>query len=606
MPLPAAFLDELRARTPLAAVVGRRVKLERSGRNWRGCCPFHGEKTPSFYVYEDHYHCFGCGVHGDAVSFVMGSAGASFPEAVAQLAAEAGLEVPKATRQVEEAERRRHDLHDIMAAAEAAYRRRLFLPEAAGALAYLRRRGLTDETIERFGLGWSGEGRGSLVADLAGAGIERERLGETGLLRVGEDGRLGSELFYARVMFPIRDRSGRVISFGGRTLGDGQPKYLNGPETPLFAKRRTLYGLDLARSAARQDVVVVVEGYMDVIALSQAGLQAAVAPLGTALTAEQLEALWRLSPVPVLCFDGDAAGSRAAARALSIALPLITPERSLAVASLPAGEDPDTLVMRQGAAGMRRVLDGARPMVEAVWAFTRELAGNGSTPEQAAALLAQLDRQAALIEDRGLAGEYRRALKDRFYASRRRHAVPQTPRHLRPGAEAMATGSAAEQARMLTAILLRHPSLLHDVEEAYAGLALPPPLAELRAALLAQPHAAEPLDSAGMLDHLHHSGLSEAVAVALARIPYPLPACAAPDAMPADAEAGWWHIFGMMHRDRLEEEVSNAMHAFAAQADEDGLRRLTVLCEARNTLRAGGQGVGLDTADPTVPTHHVQ
>ena len=285
MPLPAAFLDELRARTPLAALVGRRVKLERSGRNWRGCCPFHGEKTPSFYVYEDHYHCFGCGVHGDAVSFVMGSVGASFPEAVTQLAAEAGLEVPKASRQVEEAERRRHDLHDIMAAAETAFRRRLFLPEGAAALAYLRQRGLSDETIERFGLGWSGEGRGSLVADLARAGIERERLGETGLLRVGEDGRLGSELFYARVMCPIRDRSGRVISFGGRTLGDGQPKYLNGPETPLFAKRRTLYGLDLARQAARKDVVVVVEGYMDVIALSQAVLQAAVAPLGTALTA---------------------------------------------------------------------------------------------------------------------------------------------------------------------------------------------------------------------------------------------------------------------------------------------------------------------------------
>ncbi len=589
MPLSAAFLDELRARTPLAAVVGRRVKLERSGRNWRGCCPFHGEKTPSFYVYEDHYHCFGCGVHGDAVSFVMGSAGASFPEAVAQLAAEAGLEVPKPTRQVDEAERRRHDLHDIMAAAEASYRRRLFLPEGAPALAYLRRRGLTDETIERFGLGWSGEGRGSLVADLGRAGIERERLGETGLLRIGEDGRLGSELFYARVMFPIRDRSGRVISFGGRTLGDGQPKYLNGPETPLFAKRRTLYGLDLARAAARKDVVVVVEGYMDVIALSQAGLQAAVAPLGTALTAEQLEALWRLSPAPVLCFDGDAAGSRAAARALSIALPLITPERSLAVASLPAGEDPDTLVMGRGAAGMRQVLDGARPMVEAVWAFTRELAGNGGTPEQAASLLAQLDRQAALIQDRSLAGEYRRALKDRFYASRRRHAVPQAPRHLRPGAEAMATGSAAEQARMLTAILLRHPSLLHDVEEAYAGLALPPPLGELRDAVLSCPHGDEPLDSATLLAHLHHSGLGPVVATVLTQAPQTLPACAKPDAMPAEAEAGWWHFFGIMHRERLEHEVTRARDAFATVMDDANQTRLKALTQALEALNADGQ-----------------
>ncbi len=587
MPLPAAFLDDLRARTPLAAVVGRRVKLERSGRNWRGCCPFHGEKTPSFYVYEDHYHCFGCGVHGDAVSFVMGNAGASFPEAVAQLAAEAGLEVPKPTRQVAEAEQRRHDLHDIMAAAETAYRRRLFLPEGAAALAYLRRRGLTDETIERFGLGWSGEGRGSLVADLARAGIERERLGETGLLRVGEDGKLGQELFYNRVMFPIRDRSGRVISFGGRTLGDGQPKYLNGPETPLFAKRRTLYGLDLARAAARKDVVVVVEGYMDVIALSQAGLQAAVAPLGTALTAEQLEAVWRLSPTPVLCFDGDAAGARAAARALSIALPLITPERSLSVASLPAGEDPDTLVARHGAAEFRRLIEAAKPMVEAVWAVTRELAGTGGTPEQAAGLLAQLDRQAALIQDRGLAGEYRRALKDRFYASRRRNTPAASPRHLRPGAEAMASGSAVDQARTLTAILLRHPELLHDVHEAYVGLALDQRLDEVRVALLACPHGDAPLDSATVLDHLHHSGLDAAVAFALAQDA--LPACAKPGAMPAEAEAGWWHFHGMLRREALERDLAAARDAFIGAPTAANESRLTGLKRALDALHADVQ-----------------
>src|ERR1019366_1718779 len=343
MALPAGFLDELRARTPLAAVIGRRVRLARSGRQWKGCCPFHGEKTPSFYVYDDHFHCFGCGAHGDAVSFVMQSQGAAFPEAVEQLAAEAGMEVPKPSAEAADAERRRLDLHAVLEAATKAFQRRLKLPEGVRALRYLHDRALTDATIDRFALGWSGEGRGALAADLAREGIEPAMLIEAGLMKPAEDGRPASDFFFNRVMFPIRDRRGRVISFGGRVLGDGQPKYLNGPETALFSKRRNLYALDLAR-AAPGAAVVVVEGYMDVIALHQAGFTGAVAPLGTALTEEQLEELWRLTPAPVLCFDGDAAGARAAARSADLALPLLAPDRTLRIATLPEGEDPDTLV----------------------------------------------------------------------------------------------------------------------------------------------------------------------------------------------------------------------------------------------------------------------
>ena len=291
MKLPDSFLEELRARTPIAALISRRVKLTRSGRQSKGCCPFHTEKTPSFYVYEDGYHCFGCGAHGDAVSFVMQTQGASFMEAVQSLASEAGLEVPRASPAAEAAERRRLDLHGVLDEALAHYRRRLAAKEGGAALAYLRGRGLTDATIEKFGLGWAGEGRGALASDLAGRDITEAQLLEAGLLRTGEDGAVRGELFFNRVMFPIRDRRGRMISFGGRILGDGQPKYVNGPETPVFSKRRTLYALDLAREAARQGApVVVVEGYMDVIALHQAGFGAAVAPLGTALTTEQLEA----------------------------------------------------------------------------------------------------------------------------------------------------------------------------------------------------------------------------------------------------------------------------------------------------------------------------
>ncbi|HEX4259621.1 MAG TPA: DNA primase, partial [Acetobacteraceae bacterium] len=329
MALPAGFLDELRARTPLAALVGRRVKLARSGRNWTGCCPFHAERTPSFFVYDDGFHCYGCGAHGDAISFVMQTQGAGFIEAVQSLAAEAGLEVPKPSPEAAAADARRADLHEVLEAAAVWFQRRLHMPEGAAALAYLRGRGLSDETIAGFGLGWSGEGRGALVAELGRQGIAPDRLAEAGLLRAGEPGQTPRELFFSRVMFPIRDARGRAISFGGRTLGEGQPKYLNGPETPVFSKRRTLYALDRARVAARSGAdVVVVEGYMDAIARHQAGFPGAVAPLGTALTAEQLDALWRLSPEPVLCFDGDAAGARAALRAMETALPLLASDHS--------------------------------------------------------------------------------------------------------------------------------------------------------------------------------------------------------------------------------------------------------------------------------------
>ena len=239
MALPASFLEELRTRTPLPAVIGRRVRLARSGKQWKGCCPFHGEKTPSFYVYDDHYHCFGCGAHGDAIGFVMQSQGLQFMEAVNQLAAEAGLEVPKPTPEAAEAERRRLDIQGVLQAAQAHYQRRLALPEGRAARDYLAGRGLTDETIARFGLGWAGD-RGGLTADMARQGIEPDQLSEAGLIRRDEETGRTFELFSHRVMFPIFDRRGVIISFGGRILGSGQPKYVNGPETAVFSKRRNL------------------------------------------------------------------------------------------------------------------------------------------------------------------------------------------------------------------------------------------------------------------------------------------------------------------------------------------------------------------------------
>ena len=496
MALPTAFLDELRTRTPLAPLIGRRARLERAGRQWKACCPFHNEKSPSLYIWDDHYHCFGCGAHGDAISFVMQSEGAGFMEAIERLAAEAGLEVPRLSPAVAEAERRRHTLSAVLEMAAASYQRRLFLPEGRAALDYLQGRGLTRDTIRRFGLGWSGEGRGALAADLSRDGITPDLITDAGLMRRDEaTGRIYDQ-FYDRVMFPIRDRRGAVVSFGGRILGDGQPKYVNGPETSLFSKRRSLYALDLAREMRGKAEIVVVEGYMDVIALHQASFGGAVAPLGTALTEDQLGELWRLSPAPVLCFDGDAAGGRAAARAAALALPLLAPDRTLKFASLPAGEDPDTLIRRHGASRFQAVLTAARPLAEALFDLLRETVGDKTIEQRAHLRTGWRTRRGASLTARSPANTAA-ALLDRFFADRRgRHrAVPrQTPARNSPSAAA----STAERARILTAILLRHPGLLRDVEHAFATLPLPPMCERLRKALLAWADHADVLDFTGV------------------------------------------------------------------------------------------------------------
>jgi DNA primase len=603
MALPPQFLDELRARTPLPAVIGRRVRLARSGRQWKGCCPFHGEKTPSFYVYDDHYHCFGCGVHGDAISFVMQSLGISFPEAVEQLAAEAGMRVPTPSPEAAEAEQRRLDLAGVLDAAAASYQRRLFLPEGKAARDYLGNRGLSDATIRRYGLGWSGEGRGMIAADLTREGVTAEQLVDSGLMRRDDETGRVFDLFFNRVMFPIRDRRGRTISFGGRIMGDGQPKYVNGPETALFSKRRTLYGLDLAREATRRGgTLVVVEGYMDVIALGQAGFEAAVAPLGTALTEEQLTELWRLSPAPVLCFDGDAAGARAAARAAELALPMLAPERTLRLIALPSGEDPDSLVHSQGARAFQAMLDGARPLSECLYDLLHEGMGD-ATPEQRAALRTRLDEAARKIPDKALADEYREVLRARFYASRRRDRgghrtanrsvlnrsalVQEVPVRTGPRPSADAETIATQRAQILTAFLLHHPELLRDVEHAYAGLDLAPPLAQLRDAIVEWAIHAEVLDSQALMDHLDGFGLRTDVERVLAETRVSLPACAASAAMPAEAEEGWWHIFGFLNVDRLREEVDLARQDMAQGLTAETQRRLERLKDALNKVSAG-------------------
>ena len=590
MPFPPAFLDELRARTPLAALVGRWVKLARSGRNWKGCCPFHNEKTPSFTVYEDGYHCFGCGAHGDAVSFAMQMQGLTFPDAVAQLAAEAGLEVPKSSPRAAEAERQRLDLGAVLEAAQASFVRRLREKEGAAGLAYLRGRGLSDETITRFGLGWSGDGRGSLTRELGAKGVEPARLLEAGLLRDREGGER-RELFFSRVIFPIRGRRGRVISFGGRTLGDGKPKYLNGPETSLFQKRRTLFALDVAREGVRAGAdLVVVEGYMDAIALHQAGFPGAVAPLGTALTAEQLEELWRVAPEPILCFDGDTAGARATRRAIEVALPLLTPEQGFRIASLPPGEDPDSLIRRGGVAAVQDVLAAARPLAEALYTVLCERAA--ATPEGRARLRRQLEASVARIGDRVLADEYRRVLLHRFFADGGVHAPRTRPARAAPPSQPR-RDTLAEQneiARELVAVVRRHPDILPDVDEALGALDLPPALAALRQSLRAWACVGPVLERGHLAAQLD---ATEPAAAARSAIDTGL----APRPGPSGVEAAdtWWRLFERYVRGGRSRELEPSEVAAAAGTGDLMRDRAALLRTARRQLQAAvGEAACID------------
>ncbi len=617
MALPAHFLEELRARTPMAPLVGRRVKLARAGRNWRGLCPFHNEKTPSFHVYDNGFHCFGCGASGDAISWVMQTQGLDFMEAVAALAAEAGMEVPEPTPRAAEEARARADIFAVLAAAQESFARHLAQQEGAAGRAYLASRGLDDSACARHGLGWAPEGRETLIRELAGQGIELAQLVEAGLARAADATRPAADFFFGRVTFPIRDRRGRVIGFGARSLGDAQPKYLNGPESPVFAKRRALYGLDRAREASRKDKnnkIIVVEGYLDVITLAEAGFSGAVAPLGTALTEEHLAELWQLSPMPFLCFDGDAAGGRAAARALDLALPQLRPDRSLRVARLAtkAGkDDPDSLVRRAGPAAFQAVLDAALPAAEALYLFLAEGAGTGV--EARAGLLDRLKKSAARIEDRNLAAEFRRDLLDRFYAQRRGAqadrgpagrpgpgaAGGRQPPSLRPVPLPPRPRPDPESARLsradcLTLILCRHPRLLRSVEEAFALLDLPAPHARLRDAMLAWADAGqnrtETLDTAELLAHLQQVGLE----AELERVLATSLRCAAPDAMPAEVEAGFWHFFGLMNPGRLEAEWMAATRDMAKHVDPASEQRLVALSTARAALRRGETGSETD------------
>jgi DNA primase len=416
MRFPPQFLDELRARLPVSEVVGRRVQLKKRGREYVGLSPFNREKTPSFTVNDQKgfFHDFSSGKHGDIFGFLMETEGLSFPEAVERLAGLAGLPLPEPSDEGRAREQRRQSIDVVLELAAKFFEETLASRAATKARAYLADRGIDPEMQRRFRLGYAAPERYALKEHLGGKGIGVPDMIDAGLLIAGEDIAVPFDRFRDRVIFPIADSRSRVIAFGGRALSsDVQPKYLNSPETAVFHKGATLYNIAAARAAAhRGAALVVVEGYVDVIAMAAAGYDATVAPLGTALTEEQLRQLWRMSDEPVLCFDGDQAGGRAANRAMEIALPQLDPGKSLRFAMLPAGQDPDDLFRSGGRAAIDEVIGAARPLSEMLW--LRETGGGLDTPERRAALEARLAALTSGIRNETVRRHYAQDLATRL------------------------------------------------------------------------------------------------------------------------------------------------------------------------------------------------
>ena len=497
MTFPPQFLDEIRARVALEGVIGKRVRLLRRGREQLGLCPFHKEKTPSFTVNEDKgfFHCFGCGAHGDVIGFVMRDEGLSFPEAVERLAGDAGLALPARDPRAEARERERHSLYGVVEAAAAWFEAELAGPRGVAARRYLDARDVDEEARAHFRLGYAPDSRTALRTKLERDGVTEAMMREAGLVIAPEDDRTPYDRFRGRVIFPICDRRGRVVAFGGRALGDGQPKYLNSPETPLFAKGSLLYGQHLAAPAAHKaGRVIAVEGYMDVIALHQAGIAWAVAPLGTALTEQQLESLWRLAEDPILCFDGDEAGVRAAARVVNRALPLINAGRSLRFALLPAGQDPDSMVRdSDGRQAMAEIVDAAIPLSAQLWKVT---AGGRvlDTPEARARVGKQLRDQVQRIPDRDLQNRYlfeefwprlRALAKAQWPGNRAAPVIAEVPLSKGEALGSGKRGMAQPRERALLQTLLDFPALVIEQQETLARIRLETPrFAAVMAALI--------------------------------------------------------------------------------------------------------------------------
>jgi DNA primase len=644
MRLTPQFLDEIRARLPVSQVVARKVALKKQGREFRGLSPFKSEKTPSFFVNDQKgfYHCFASGEHGDIFSFVMKTEGLSFPEAVERLAGEAGLALPKPTyrdhHEVDRADERVR-LHQVLEASTAWFEARLKGPEGQEARRYVERRGLKRETIAEFRMGFAPAGRSALKEHLAAQGFTPAEMATSGMLISGDDIPVPYDRFRNRVMFPITDLKGRVIAFGGRALdADAPAKYLNSPETPLFHKGGVLFNAVRARQGAHdRGRIIAVEGYMDVLALHEAGFGEAVAPLGTALTEPQLQLLWRMSAEPILCFDGDSAGRKAAFRAVDTAIPLIKPGTSVTFAFLPDGVDPDDLIRQQGGEAMDAVLARSRPLADILW--EREWgSGQWTTPERRAQLERQIAALIGRIGDAGVRAHYERDMRGRLFAAwshaggspvrpaahGQRRPNPAAGRFQsqggarganrqgkswnrgQPGVQTPPASSDSLRSSRLVAgamqvpyrealliqAIVNHPWLIDDHSELIAGLTLTSkPLSELRDALLSLHVEHNFLDRSQVQTHLTNQGLAKILALVERAITHKGDKFAEPEADRAAVDTGWRHVLALHEKQvGLRRALASAEQLWLVEGSEDALTRI---CELQELLNRGD---GVDVA----------
>lgn len=640
MKFPPGLLDEIRARLLVSQVVSRKVALKRAGREFRGLSPFKVEKTPSFYVNDQKgfYHCFASGEHGDIFSFVMKTEGLSFPEVVEQLAAEAGVQMPKADARSAEKEDERARLLALLEASARWFEDQLSGAAGAEARRYVASRGLSAETIRQFRIGYAPPGRHALQSHLAKLGYKIEEMIRSGMLIGGEDIREPYDRFRHRIMFPITNLKDKPIAFGGRALEkDERAKYLNSPETPLFHKGSILFNAAKARAASHQrHRLIIVEGYMDVVSLAAAGFEESVAPLGTALTEEQMQLVWRLVPEPVLCFDGDSAGKKAAYRAVDTMLPHLKPGYSAGFAFLPDGLDPDDLVRQEGPAAMNGVLSRAVPLADVLW--EREHAsGDWSTPERKARLQQQLMALVNKIADPAVRALYMSAMRDRLaeafgsgrrndrqagggngYQGRTAAAAASEPYRIPSGPQpgrgynrersgggggwggrggwqrgepprptashslrrsSMVGGDAGRppyREALLLRTLINHPWLIEAEAERIAAVELTSgALCRLRDGLVSLLSTDISLDREGIRSQLTGLGLDKVVDLVERAITHKSDRFAEPDAAEVEAEKGWRHTLALHEQQLgLRKALEAAEQAWNAEGSEDALTRI--------------------------------
>ncbi len=615
------FLDELRNRIPVSDVVGRRVKLVRKGREHNGLCPFHNEKTPSFTVNDDKgfYHCFGCGAHGDVIKFITETEGLSFPETVERLAGQAGLALPEYSPEDAQRSQKRKSLYDVMETASKYFETQLVAQAGQVGQDYLNRRGLSKATQKKFRLGFASDGRTALKdALLSRDGITEEMMIEAGLLIQPEDEGGGQkpsyDRFRHRVMFPITDRQGRVVAFGGRALrSDAKAKYLNSPETPLFHKGRLLYNLAGARKSSYDEGrVLVAEGYMDVIAMAQAGFTNAVAPLGTAVTEEQIGELWRLAPEPLMCFDGDKAGIRAAYRVAEKSLPLLKAGYSLRFVHLPTGEDPDSYINDQGTAAFRDLLDRAQPLVDILWEM-KTGSVQTDTPEQQAGLEKSLSETLSDISDKTIRGYYDKAFQERlskllggaFVADHSLENRAIKKNHFDSPSKAYGKKDKAawndtllgvkklrdtgifkgqqtavlKRERLLILTVLNHPWLLKSHHEEFATIIFESvELDKLRCEIIDVSLRESDLERKSLYAQLLKTGFGKALEVIFKQGELQAEWFAWPDAAQQDVEQGWFHVVNRYRRvSDLEKDFKAAEMELAENMTEEVFARFLAL-----------------------------